>query len=558
MPSKTIRKLSKQEAETGLQDVLTVWGLGEATNIEIPVVGEEPRQEQQGGKTKTTSRHEEEYEYLQLPTKQSQYTKYNVSPDYGRWVLELPNGYILDEELLEKLGLMRTVGIKKYVVKPLYDEIKLYCITNRGSRRRPYMVVDVIISPSRDEIVKLWTDTEKGRELYGKIRETKEIFNTAFDKIDPIIEYGQPPEISPKIEINTWGLRFEGATLILHPLPANINYEDRRRYGLVTITGENYLAHIMPEIEKILAKYGFTKGKYGGYITRNIPDKDTVIKMMNEIKDLIVEHQDKIVKIYLDEKRLLEKAKAKAIEDARRTLGIGTAVPPTRSLVYTEVAKEIISMVKRARTKRKLEEKIEKATEEFVEKLENITPEDLARIMAERGYVRRNLIVFDLPSEYRKSRVVYRREGKAIIEERHLSTDPRQYRSLRKKFYNILHKIAYRTPAGWIMVDNPDKKHLEELNKIIGEFNKLAGTSRTVWIYETYLPRDTVVEWLRKNIAEQKANIEKIKKKLQSEELKRRDMIRLMKMQSEALEELNRLEDELKKLLQELEEQEHG
>lgn len=509
---------------------------------------------------------DEEKLFVRLPS------KYSIcGEEWCEWVLEY-DGRVVPQNILEQLGLLKRMGNKIYAYRDIVDKLRLYMIDNIGSRRHPRNVVvkvfDVkgnVLYESKDKY-----EDEKARELYDKTREYYKLWNTALQSIEfhhvsiPEPSYEKYPEMYKK------GFRIDMGDV-------SVEFEERRRYGVVKIYAPKALKEIIEkQLAPVLAKYGFVKGQYGGYIIRGkIGDIDRLGKeLIDELKDMshVIEREvnRELYEKYLVKKDIIEKARKelglpitdpgkpvtreavlKAIGVLKEELKTGGKPGEEEELPSLEEALEgwitppkSLTAVKPGEKREEKEEELE----EIREAVKRVTPEDLARAMARLGYKRVRLVVFDLPTEFKGAETVYSKEAGKYVEKKIFSVDPAKYRTLRKKFYNILHRIAYRTPSGWVMFENPSKTDLDELNAVIKALNDLAGTARTVWIIETYMPRRELVEWLRTYIAQRKANLAEIKRKLEENIEKKTIAKRLRKQLNQLLEEIHRLEQELKYL----------
>lgn len=338
--------------------------------------------------------------------------------------------------------------------------------------------------------------------------------------------------------------------------------------------------HIAQEIQERLLKsiINAKRGKYGYSVL--VPK----VKNYVELYDLVKTIYDKAIEPLKEELRKIiienKTKEAEEIKKARQELGIH--VPPEEEITgkdieqlilqpeaeetgeeeipeIEEILEEIEGTVpvstavgsrkeeeKKEKSETESEEEIEKETEEKLRKIREITAEDIARLMARHGFMRVRMFVFDLPTEYLGAKTKYEKVGKKYVESKIFEVNPAKYRTLRKKFYTLLHKIAFRTPSGWIMYEKPSQTVLREIDKVINELNKLSGRRRAVYMMELYLPRDYIAEWITNNIQEVKANIEEIKQRLMNEELKKREVKRLEKRLNELIEELKNLEKQLK------------
>ncbi len=184
--------------------------------------------------------------------------------------------------------------------------------------------------------------------------------------------------------------------------------------------------------------------------------------------------------------------------------------------------------------------------------VEDVDVEELAaRMMREKGFVRRTLVVFDLPSEYRGARVKIRKVDDGFEEVRVLSQDFVKFRTLRSKFYTLLRRVAWRSRMGWVLfkASEPD---LREMNKVVEELNKLARLSgvdeRVVEFVDVYMPRDYLVRELGRYIVEKRASFEVFKRKAIEAKERRREYRRLVKVVAEVEELLEKLEGEMRYL----------
>lgn len=213
--------------------------------------------------------------------------------------------------------------------------------------------------------------------------------------------------------------------------------------------------------------------------------------------------------------------------------------------------KELIPEVKTTETKKsKILEKLERLAEELEEEEKEekveVTKEDVYRYLESKGLVPVKLVTFDLPTEYKGARTTYEKsEDGKVIEKKTFSVDPTRYRSLRRKFYAVLERGAFKTTAGWILTS---RANLKELNNTISELNKLAGTSRNIWIIETYMPKDYVENQLEQYIKSRELALKEIEQKLQLEKLKESQKKRLQRRLEELSEVVKALREELRRL----------
>jgi len=200
--------------------------------------------------------------------------------------------------------------------------------------------------------------------------------------------------------------------------------------------------------------------------------------------------------------------------------------------------------------KKSVIEELEKLAEELEEEEEEskveVTKEDILKYLETKGLMPVKLVTFDLPTEYKGAKTEYEKtqDGK-VIEKKTFSVDPTIYRTLRRKFYALLERMAFKTTAGWVLTSRAD---LKELNKVIAELNKLAGTSRNIWIIETYMPKDYVEHQLEQYIKEREMSLKDIVNKLQLEKLKESQRKQLQRRLEELTDIIKNLKEELRRL----------
>ena len=203
--------------------------------------------------------------------------------------------------------------------------------------------------------------------------------------------------------------------------------------------------------------------------------------------------------------------------------------------VFSETVAKLEKLAK------ELEEEEEEAKEEA-----KVTKEDVYRYLESKGLVPVKLVTFDLPTEYKGARTEYEKtqDGK-VIEKKTFTVDPTKYRSLRRKFYYVLERMAYKTTMGWVLTS---KANMKQLNEVINELNKLAGESRNIWVIETYVPRDYIVRQLESYIMSRELALKDIESKLQLEKLKESQKKQLQRRLEELSDVIKTLKEELRKL----------
>ena len=131
------------------------------------------------------------------------------------------------------------------------------------------------------------------------------------------------------------------------------------------------------------------------------------------------------------------------------------------------------------------------------------------------------IICFELRSERCGSRSIHIGPVEIIR-----TKEPRSFRSLRSKFYELLRQIAFRAPIGWILLDDIDPEdeakldfiiqELELVKKIVGiKSRKKVDFPRAVYKVKAFLPAYLIHEWLE-------ANIENIRRKIKELKSRRR------------------------------------
>jgi hypothetical protein len=164
------------------------------------------------------------------------------------------------------------------------------------------------------------------------------------------------------------------------------------------------------------------------------------------------------------------------------------------------------------------------------------------------GYVKVKVIDFDLPTEYiggRTTTVLEEMEDgevkRSVTVEKKEVRIP-QLRSLRRKFYKVLERIAFKASSGlWVLMHDVAEDELKELNEVMAEINAILAKHgmplRNINVIEAYLPE----QWVKVKLAEY---IEHVVSELEAKkaiEEKTRDVLR----------EIQRLEELLKRLMRE-------
>ncbi len=185
------------------------------------------------------------------------------------------------------------------------------------------------------------------------------------------------------------------------------------------------------------------------------------------------------------------------------------------------------------------------AIEERVEReLERAGEEEVPKVV----FKKLRLITYDKrPSEYEDAKVTYKVDahGRIIQEIREFTKDPKIYRSLRAKFYRLLHTCAFNTTMGWVLYKDPPK----ELEEVLEQYRKLENRPVPIYIIDVWVPKHYVIQELNRYIAERKASYERVIEKLQ-EAINKRAKKRISSLRSEAKKIMREIE-ELEKVLRE-------
>ena len=195
----------------------------------------------------------------------------------------------------------------------------------------------------------------------------------------------------------------------------------------------------------------------------------------------------------------------------------------------------------------KEEEKVEEEekTEEEKEERVKVTEEEIEKIVMKHGLMKVKLVVFNLPSEYKGSRVQFDMTNRHAIIRFSDEIDITKIRTLRRAFYRILNEMAWKSLVGWVLMRDAN---MARLNEVIKALNEELKTERAIYIVESYFPRKVLEEWLADYIVEVKMRIDEIKQKIEekAEELK---TVRRLKSELKKMEELlKRLENEMRLL----------
>ena len=419
----------------------------------------------------------------------------------------LYGGYVIKEDIGEEL----INNALSFLVEPNVKKIKY----------------DELDEPTRKHV----------NETLGKLpSEVREVFLNIDEKPRniEIIDY-KYYEINAKIKKQT----NKYTILDFEPKPDGLRLSAKAIRLYVEYNGSNRY----PLGKEASKKYKEFKLKY--------PDNEIIQKYMYP-KKISFKHSKLYIKIPIEApKELLPYTLQTRIEDTEN-IDLENI-----DIDLDEIAKEFgINGFKPASTTavQKKEEKLDKpkSNTEKEEEL-SLSKEELEKLVEntimKRGLRQVKLIVFKLPTEYLKSktRMIEEKENGKYYEIKELTLKPAQFRTLRKKFYNALHNVAWKSEIGWITYHDADlseiNKYIDELNSLLKKYN--INDERFIEIIEAYLPQEFLVKELTRYIRERKTSYEYITEKIREQQQKAETLRRL---RNEAL----KLEQQLKKLEQEL------
>jgi hypothetical protein len=163
------------------------------------------------------------------------------------------------------------------------------------------------------------------------------------------------------------------------------------------------------------------------------------------------------------------------------------------------------------------------------------------------GYVKVKVLDFDLPTEYIGGKTMIAIEevedGEA---KRSVTVEKKEVRiphlrSLRRKFYKVLERMAFKASGLWVLMHDIAEDELKELSEVMAEVNGVLARhglpARAVNVIEAYLPE----RWVKVKLAE---HIKHVMSELEAKKMieeKTRDVLR----------EIERLEELLKRLMNE-------
>jgi predicted nucleic acid-binding Zn-ribbon protein len=194
------------------------------------------------------------------------------------------------------------------------------------------------------------------------------------------------------------------------------------------------------------------------------------------------------------------------------------------------------------------DEEYEKLKRE-VEELREIVEKRFDEWARRQGLVKLKLVVFRLPTEYLGSKTIYNKtEDGKIVESKVLNVNPTVARSLRAKFYDVLHETAFKIYDMWALRHDADVKKLNEVMSAINEtFRDILAGERAITLVDAYFPKDYVVNALAKYIEERRATMSEVYEKLSKVE-KAKEKSRLLRELEELKAEIEALERELRYL----------
>jgi polyhydroxyalkanoate synthesis regulator phasin len=172
----------------------------------------------------------------------------------------------------------------------------------------------------------------------------------------------------------------------------------------------------------------------------------------------------------------------------------------------------------------------------------------LVKQVVSKNIIKKQVLCFDLPSEYLGSKTKTEVRGQTVQEVRKF--DPKisvsEIRSFRKRFYSVLHRVSYKTILGWVIAEGAD---LSELYDVIGSLNSLVANNhmdRKLKIVEIWIPSDFLEEEITKNIQKLSMDYRRLRQKIKEAKGKLSKVHKLQKQIEEVEKEIVNLENELK------------
>jgi len=171
--------------------------------------------------------------------------------------------------------------------------------------------------------------------------------------------------------------------------------------------------------------------------------------------------------------------------------------------------------------------------------------EKIARSVISKSIIKKQVLVFDLPSEYLGSKT--KTDGKKEITTFAKGIKVSKIRTMRKLFYNLLHRVAYKSLIGWVCYENISEQLWNAVNDVMREYNKLfSNSSNTIKIVEVYIPRDFLEETVKENIRKLTLNYQELQRKIAEAQEDYKKLKRLLNQSKQVEEELKKLENELR------------
>jgi len=224
---------------------------------------------------------------------------------------------IVPEQALEKVGLIERIDKNICNVEErLLSVLRVLVCVNTWTWRKPKFVPSGLY------------DIE-GRELGGdleaiknRLEEAKKLWNMALEIASPIsLKYVDVGVYADRLYVSLVGF-----TIVLGDVMVSIR--DKGRYLLVRLNDSTATKRLEGKIAQLLFAYGFSRGEYGGYITRGKVNMEQVAKA---VADLLNQHKDVI------EKAMNEDIQETAGEIARARAALGIARPPSEELTQEDV-----------------------------------------------------------------------------------------------------------------------------------------------------------------------------------------------------------------------------
>jgi len=173
--------------------------------------------------------------------------------------------------------------------------------------------------------------------------------------------------------------------------------------------------------------------------------------------------------------------------------------------------------------------------------------EKIAQNIIRKSITKKQVIVFNLPSEYIGSKT--KTDGKKEVTTFGKGINVSKIRTLRKLFYNLLHRVAYKSLIGWVSFEDVPEQLWDAVNDVIREYNNLFGfnnSNNNIKIVEVYLPSDFLEDTIKENIKKLSLDYKKLQQKIAEAEEDYKKVKRLINQSKQVEEELKKLENELR------------